>query len=452
MYEKFIKKIYSIKNSNNTIEYLKLLEKTQWFDKNKIYKIQQQKMKVLMKHAYFNVPYYHKIFDDRNLKPDDIKTVEDLIKLPILTKENIRNNFNRIIARNLPRYEMIPSQTGGSSGVPLRFFLTRESKDWSNAAALRAYQWAGYELGDKQAIVWGSPIDLSLAQEYKNRIKNILLRNIILDSSSMSEKSMKKFVEKLNRFKPKIIRGYSSGIYVFAKFLEANNIQIKTEAVITTAESLNMYQKNKIENIFKCKVYDFYGSREIASIASECSEKHGYHISSENVILEIIKDNEQVINDETGNIIITNLNNYALPFIRYEIGDLGKNTDETCSCGRGLPLLRSLEGRNTDIIITRDGNFVTSVVLTLIFGNLPVKKYQIIQESYDDFIVNIVKENDYSHNDTNNIIKGMSKYIKKDINVKINFVDLIEPAKSGKNKIIISKIPLSNVFSNSCGF
>ena len=424
------------------MKYLRILEKTQWLKREEIAEIQRQRLRALIKHAYFKVPYYHKVFKERGLRPEDIKSKEDLAKLPILTKKEIRKNFNDLIARDFSREEMIPDSTGGSTGEPLRFYRTRESNSWASAAAFRAYGWSGFELGDKQALIWGSPIDLSRSYKLKSRISNFFLRTTILDAFSMSAVSMRKFAKELVRFKPKMIRGYASGVYLFAKFLENEGIDVKADAVITSAETLLDYQRTKMEDVFRCKVYDFYGSREVPAIASECSENCGYHISSENVLLEFIRGGEQVATNETGIILVTNLNNYAMPFIRYEIGDLGKPLGDASLCGRGLSLMKSLEGRITDVIATRDGNFVSAPVLTLIFKDLHVKKYQIVQESRDKIMVKIVKEDKYSQKDNNYIIKGMQKYVGGDIQIDIEFVDSIPPNKSGKRQVVISKVPL----------
>jgi phenylacetate-CoA ligase len=441
MYGRSLKNFFRSAVRLKHLEYLAILEKTQWLKREEIAKMQWQRLRALIKHAYFTVPYYHRVFKQRGLMPEDIKNPDSLLKLPILTKEDIRGNFNDLISRGFPRKEIIASSTGGSTGEPLRFYTTRESINWSTAAELRAYKWSGFRLGDRQALIWGSPIDLAKWSSLRGRVWNFVTGTLVLNAGSMSETSMKRFAEKLMRFRPKLIRGYASGVYLFAKFLESKGINLKPGAVITTAETLFSHQRAKIEDVFGCSVYDFYGSREVPALACGCSEKSGYHISSENVLLEFIKDNEKVAANETGAILVTDLTNYAMPFIRYRIGDLGKPLDEACPCGRGLSLFGSLEGRITDVIVTRDGKYVSSPVFTLVFKDLEhVKEYQIIQESYEKIKVKIVKRGQYSEQDSNYIISGMKKIIGEDVQIEIEFVDSIPPTRSGKRRVVISRI------------
>ena len=448
MYSRSVKNIlrYVARHSGlaRDLEYLATLEKTQWLKREEIAKIQRQRLRALIKHAYFKVPYYHRVFKLRGLMPEDIKNQDSLLKLPILTKEDIRENFDDLISRDLPRKEMVASSTGGSTGEPLRFYRTRESENWSSAAGLRAYGWSGFRLGDKTALIWGSPIDLSKWGSLRGRVWNFVTGTLVLNAGSMSETSMKRFAEKLMWFRPKVIRGYASGVYLFAKFLESRGINLEPGAVITTAETLFGHQRAKIEDVFGCSVYDFYGSREVSALACECSEKSGYHIASENVLLEFIKDHEKVAANESGTILVTDLTNYAMPFIRYRIGDLGKPLDEACPCGRGLSLFGSLQGRITDVIVTRDGKSVSSPVFTLVFKDLQhVKEYQIIQESYEKIKVKIVKRGQYSERDSNYIIGGMKKIVGEDVQIEIEFVDSISPTRSGKRRVVISRISKS---------
>ena len=364
-----------------TMEYLKELERSQWFKREALFDIQRVKLKALIKHAYANVPYYHRVFKDRGLRPNDIKSVEDLNRLPKLTKDDIRSNFDDMVATNFSRAIEPHASEPVPASVPVQFYITKDYINSKSASELRAYSWCGYNLGDKHAVLWGSPFDLKKSEELRNRIVNFFGKRVMLNCFGMSEESMRMYARRLEKFKPKIVRGYASAVYLFAKFMLHEGVDnVKPKAVITAAETLFDHERTTIEKAFGCEVYDFYGAREAAAIASECSEHSGYHISAENYVLECVKEGERVASGETGVILVTNLRNYVMPFIRYEIGDLGRFSDEVCSCGRGLPLMSSIEGRTTDIIVTQDGNFTSTPVLTLIFKNLPVKQYQVIQE------------------------------------------------------------------------
>lgn len=442
MYPSLYTELKFFKNSKLG-EQFRFLQKSQWFSRGKILNVQVRRLRALIKHAYENVPYYHRVFKEIGFSPCDVKTVDDLNRLPVLTKDVVRSNFDDLTATNFPRVKMMPYATGGSTGEPLQFYISKDYVNSTSAAELRAYGWCGYRLGDKHAVLWGSSFDLKESEKLHNKIVNFLDRRIMLNCFKMSEESMRMYTHTLKKFKPKIVRGYASAVYLFARFMLHEGIDsIRPKAVITSAETLFDHERTTIEEAFGCEVYDFYGAREAAAISSECSEHSGYHISAENYVLECVKEGERVASRETGVILVTNLRNYAMPFIKYEIGDLGRLSDEVCSCGRGLPLMNSIEGRTTAIIVTQDGNFISTPVLTLIFKDLPVKQYQIIQEKTGKIRVKIVKGNGYSEKDTNYIVRGMQKYIGGDVQIYMEFVDSIPLTKSGKRRPVISKIPI----------
>lgn len=443
MYKQVLKRVMLPMNDlisrRNFCGYYRELEKSQGLPHDEIKKIQEKKLRFLIKHAYENVPYYHKKFRDLGLTPDELREAKDLVKLPILTKDDIRANFKDLIANNLQREGMIPYSTGGSTGEPLHFCITQESSDWGQAAKYRAYKWYGYEMGDKIAQIWGSRSDISAQQKLSNKFKNFLLRHVYVDAFNLSEEKLESFAQKLNKFNPKMITGYASALYLFAQYVKSRGIlDIRPKVIVTQAEGLFEHQRRVIEEVFG-EVYDFYGSREVGSIASECPEHVGYHISAENVIVEFVKGEEPVSSGEMGKILVTDFTNYAMPLIRYENGDIGKPTNEKCSCGINLPLMKSVEGRMTDIIVTED-KFISSPGLTLIFKDLPIKKYQVIQETRNEILIKIVKAGEYSNKHTDYLLEAMRNRVGDSITIDIIFVDSISVPASGKHRFIISKV------------
>ena len=226
------------------------------------------------------------------------------------------------------------------------------------AAAFRAWSWAGYKLGDRMVYLWGAPWDMRESRTI-DKIRNHLLRTLNLNAFNLTEENMKEYVKILSKFKPKQLNTYASVIFLFSEYLKKEGINsIKPNAILTTADMLYNHQRKTIEDIFDCNVFDYYSGRDTTLMAAECSEHFGYHLSIENAVVEFIKENEHVSPGETGKIIITDLCNYAMPFIRYEIGDLGTPSDERCSCGRNLPIMKSLKGRIFDFITTPDGKYI----------------------------------------------------------------------------------------------
>jgi len=236
---------------------------------------------------------------------------------------------------------------------------------------------------------------------------------------------------------------------MLAKFLYDEGIEdIRPRAVITSAETLLYSRRKKIEEAFGCPVFDYYGSREVSAIASECKEHSGYHISAENVALEFVKDNEHVSSGESGVILATNLRNFAMPFVRYEIGDVGKPSDEICCCGRGLPLMSSIEGRISEFMAVFDKRLGRVVpvspagpgVIGVALQHVPLESYRIVQESLEKVTIKAVAGKGYSQAHTDFLINYIRKYVGDSVAIDIEFVDYLPPLPSGKRSAFISKI------------
>ncbi len=378
-----------------TFEVLSFMEKSQWWSPSELEQFQQQRLQALLKHAYTNVLYYHTMFNQLGLRPEDIKNTDDLQVLPILTKGIIRNNLDDLIAKNYSKEELMPCATGGSTGEPLRFFIDKRWGVWNIAAAYREWGWAGYNLGDKIAYLWGAHQDLSHQAELRAKISNLIHRRIMLDAFNMTERNLQEYAQILRKFRPKIINAYASAMYLMARFMEKKGIDdVMPKAVLTTADMLIKYKREVIERVFGCEVFDYYSGRDTTLQAGECPKHSGYHLAIENAVVEFIKGNKRVSPGELGKIIITDLCSYAMPFIRYEIGDLGVPSDEMCSCGRGLPLMKSIRGRILDTIITPDGKYLTGEFFPAIFADYGVKgidEFQISQKKRDELLVKLVK-------------------------------------------------------------
>ena len=443
LYQKLVKNVFNpfldFLRGTKVAACLEELEKSQWFTLDELRAIQRKRLRFLIQHAYENTSYYHRVLREKGLKPGDIKACEDLAKLPVLTKKDIKTNFDDLVALNYPRSCMTLWSTGGSTGEPTRFYVIRKHRSWETAAMLRGTGWSGYELGDKIAWLWGSLVDLSEGEKLHKRIRNAFLRQKMLNSHEMSERKMKLYADKLLEFKPKIIKGYASAVDIFARFLKNEGIDIHPEGVTTTCEKLFDHQRKRIENVFGCDVYDSYGSREVEEIATECKEHIGYHISSENVVIEFVKNGEHVAPGETGSILVTNLCNFAMPLIRYEIGDLGKPSEEICPCGRSLPLMSSVEGRIVDVIVTPE-KFVSPVNLSVIFKDPSVRQFQIIQKKDSRIVVKIVKGSEYTSKDTRYIVDMLHRYL-GDVEIALEFVSSIPQTESGKRRLVVSELP-----------
>lgn len=433
-----------IKSGTNQSRCFRILEKTQWLNRDQIELLQYNSLKAILRHTYANVPFYRQRFKETGIKPEDIKSINQLVKFPKLTKADIRSNFHRMISTSTPVHKLVPNATGGSTGEPLKFAKDKRTISWANAAVVRNYSWAGLEAGDKYVSLWGSPFDISLSRKLSGFLKNLFERHRMLPSSEMSERSMAQYAKIIRSFKPKAIKGYASALAFFARYLERQGIcDLNLHSVISTAEKLFSQDREIIQKQFNCEVYDTYGSREFAIMAGECREHIGYHVSSETVLLEFVKDNEHVSPGDLGEILVTDLQNYGMPLIRYAIGDAGIPCEGTCSCGRGLPLIGSISGRVTDFIRAHNGKYISGPGLTLIFSDLSVRRYQIVQRSLDRFFVRIVREPDYSDKDDKAIVSRMKEVVGEDAEIIIqHFSSIPKSPRSGKYRFIISEVPL----------
>ncbi len=425
----------------NTLKHLNNLRKTQWWSPTQLKELQNQRLKFLIKHAYNDVPYYRRIFRERKLTPNDIKTEEDLHKLPILTKDIIRKNFSGLEAVNFDSWKPWLSKTGGSTGEPLKFYITKTNISVGWACNFRGWEWAGYKLRDKCVNLGGSSIVPAQKSKLSKRLRYVIERNLPLSAVSMNKEIMNQYAEKIRQFKPKFIRGYPSAIYLFAEHLkEARTEDINPKAILTTAEVLYPIQRKAIESQFGCRVFDGYGARDGGANAMECSEHSGFHVSVESAVIEFVKDNETVSSGESGEMLCTDLFNYAMPFIRYAVGDVGTPADELCQCGRGLPLIKSIEGRTADIIKLGDGTVLSGPAFTLLFKEFDIEQYQIVQTAKNRLLIKVVKGIDYAEKDTTSILNVIKAHAGEDAEVNIEIVDDIPPMKSGKRRFFISKV------------
>jgi len=443
--ENVVLPVYDLVRRTSRFRFGRVLQRSQWLSRAQIERLQNGNLRVLLKHAYETVPYYRRVFRERGLTPRDIKSVDDLAKLPILTKPDIRKNFEDLVSRSIPRSRLIPYHSGGT-GDPVHFYITKESFSWEVAAEFRAYSWAGYRLGDPCFVLWGSPADLSKYKSIISRFTKTFENVLTVDAFLMTDEVLSRYASLLEKFNPRIVRGYAHSVYMLARHLLEKNINnVRPSAVITTAEVLLDSKRKRIEEAFGCPVFDYYGSREVGGLAAECKEHKGYHISAENVVLEFIREGERVAAGENGLFLVTNLRNFGMPLIRYRIGDVGKPSDDVCSCGRGLPLMSSIEGRTIEFLKVYDkasGRVVpvSPGVFEVALGYLPLKQYRVYQESLKKIVVKAVKGNDYSQEHTDFLTRYVRNYFGSDVMIEMEFVDYLPPLPSGKRPLAISKI------------
>ena len=436
--------VYDLYIGNNTLKILNFLKKTQWWDSDKINRLQLLKLKLLVNHSYKNVPYYHFLFKRKNIKPNDIKTIEDIKKIPILTKEIVKSQGSQMISKIHDKKTLIYSRTGGTTGQPLRVIKDNRVKSWVWASFYRFFNWMNFELGDPRVTIWGQRI---VSRQDKTqiirKIQNWLKNEYFIDAFKISSIDLLNYIKKFEKIKPVNIHGYCSAIYNFALMIEKLNINlIRPKAISTTAEVLHDFHRQKFEKIFGCKTFDQYGSGETNAIAFECNEHKGLHINSEHVIVELLKEKSK---NNFGQVLITDLDNYAMPFLRYQNGDLCTLSDKKCSCGREFSLIKAIQGRIGDTIYSPSGAIIHPEFFTHLlnetnfYEKYNVVKYQVVQESMNKLVWNFVLDQDLKIQDKKLLSRYIRKYLPK-MQVDFKILDNILNENSGKFKYVKSKI------------
>ena len=426
------------------LDYRAFLEKSQWWPSDDLRRYQKDALDRLLSHAFQNVPYWQETFKQRGLTPSDIKILDDLRKLPIIDKADIRAHKDRMIADNW-RGKTWTKATGGSTGVPLELDYTPESYDWRVACSKRGYSWAhGCEDGKKQAYIWGVAIGKQpFLKKLKEDLHHAILGQRYFNCFEFNAPRMADCLETLNRYKPEYLVGYTNPLYEFARFVQrTGRLTFKPKAAITAAEKLHPFQRETIEAVFQCPAFNTYGSREFMLIASECEKQEGLHVSMENLIVEIVKeDGSSAKLGEAGDIVITDLHNYGMPFIRYRIGDIGILSDRPCSCGRGLVMLKDVVGRSLDIIRTPDGRNVPGEFFPHLMKEFKgIEKFQVVQDRIDHLEVKVIKNSAFRDAEFRFMQDEVAKTVGMGMKVDYVFVNDIPLTKTGKFRVTVSAI------------
>jgi phenylacetate-CoA ligase len=364
------------------VRYLREFEATQYLSPEEIRALQLERLRRLLDHAYWNCPFYRERFDRLGLVPGDIQELDDLRLVPVLEKQDIQDRRNWMVARGWPAPDLILNRTGGSTGSPMTFYMSRDRKCSRAAATVRHNRWAGWDVGDRVALLWGAPRDA--AGGWRARLRSRLLeRTLFLDAGHVTEAKLIAFHHALQRFRPRAVLAYAQAAVLVARYLRSHGLTAyRPHALVTSAEVLEPEQRTLLEEVFGCPVFNRYGCRETSVVASECPAHDGMHVMAEGIYVEVVRGNEPAEPGEPGSLLLTDLLNHAMPLIRYRVGDLAEWQPGVCRCGRGLPRLRSVAGRVTDFLVGTDGRLVSGPFLSLyLVGQRPgLGQVQIRQE------------------------------------------------------------------------
>lgn len=410
------------------------LRKTQWMKLSELKKMQLKMLRKSLKHAYEKVGFYHELFDKARIRPNDIKSLEDIRRIPIIDKSTIvKKQLHYLIAKGIDPNKCRKYATSGSTGVPITVYCDRKTEEFRSAVFARPFFECGLGIRDKMVRITDSE------NWYRNWYERLgLMRKICISPNEPLEKNLTKVQE----FNPDAIYGHSSYIFLLAKAIFEKKLEITPRLVIGTADLLTDKIRNFVNSVLSVEMLDFYGSAEVERMAWECREHVGYHIDVENIVFEVVDDDgENVSPGERGNVVVTSLNNYAMPFIRYNMGDSAVLTDEKCPCGRGLPLMKSLEGRANDFLKLPDGRLVSPMAFLATFDYIPgILQYRVIQKGVNRVVVEVVKGETFSE-ETVEAVRRETKRIMGDLfQVEVATVEEIPRERSGKTKVVSLRI------------
>ena len=404
-----------------------------------------EQVRRVIRRCFQHVPYYRRVMEERNLKPDDIQGVSDLPKLPILTKSQVRRHGDEMVADDVTRRDLILGHTSGTTGSPLEFWWDRKVDIATNAMVWRHRRFAGVEFGAPYATLLGRLIvPASRARPPYWRL-NKPWNQLFLSSFHMRPENLDHYLDAMEHFQVQALEAYPSNAYLLARHLQSRDRVLPLKAVFTSSETLMDIQREVIEERFQCGVFDYYGQAERVMYSGECREHRGHHHFCEYGAMEVVDDDGNPVPRGTlGRIILTGFANDAMPLVRYEIGDVSGFATEVCPCGRTLPLIAGIATKAEDIVVTPDGRFLSPSVLTHPFKPMHnIEASQIIQEEPSTLTIRVVRREAYSEADTRMLLAGFRDRVGPDMQLKVEFVDELEMGGRGKFRWIISRVPLT---------
>jgi phenylacetate-CoA ligase len=411
------------------------LEDAQWWSAERIREFQWTELKKLLAHVFATVPYLKQKYRSAGIALEDLKGWEDFRRLPTLTRAEV-NTHGRELCSTAYKGRLLPHATGGSTGVPTRFFRTYESYDWRTAAKDRAYSWSGWHLGEPALYLWGAPVGpVSWRQALKTRAHEAVQRQLVINTFCQSDALWSEVHSRLVEFQPVLVVGYVSSLEAFASYLRRTKRPVRgIRCAIAAAEPLFDGPRRRIEDALGAPLFNTYGSREFMSIAAECACREGLHIHAENLVVET-RDSDRSAPSE---ILITDLHNYGMPFVRYETGDLARLSYTPCRCGRGLPRLEGIEGRALDMLRTANGRTVPGEFFPHLLKDIPeLGQFRVEQESLDRLVISAVLTEPLSERSETVLREEIRKVFGSGTVYELRPVTHIPGLSSGKRRITV---------------
>jgi len=403
---------------------------------------QNARVRDMVSFASQKSPYYREIFGALGLTPSDIQQASDLVDLPLLEKETVREEGERMLTREKPGLGWLHGHTSGTTGSPLGLWYDRETCIATNAVDLQQKQWGGRS-NDAWIGMFLGRVVVPLGQQAPPFWRrNLPQRQVWFSSFHLEERFLITYVDYIRRSGIEFLEGYPSTLFILAQHLARSGETLDMKSVFTSSETLHPIQKALIEERFKCSIYDFYGHAERTVFGIECEHHAGKHIAEDFGYVEIINaSGEPVPDGEWGYLVGTSLHNRAMPMIRYRTTDVSRILLEPCPCGRTSRRMADVATKAEDLIITPSGRMISPSSLTHPFKPFStLEKSQVIQERKDLIVVRLVSSGSFSDEDLESLRSGIVERVGSGITVKVEMVEDIPREASGKFRWVISRV------------
>ena len=417
---------------------LAALERSQWWPREQLEQVQDEKLRALVRHAVENVPYYQHLFHELGLRPEDIRGRGDLEKIPLLAKDTLRERPDEFIARNIPAEQRVRIKTSGTTGRSVTLYSElRNEHLYGGPFEWRLFRWGGCQPGDRMAIFrahFGAPGSESVYSF------NPAQNKLYFSTYQLSESTLAQFAGALGRYQPRFFQGWPSALGMLASLLRESGMArpVQPRAIYTVGELVQPRQRQLIEGYFDCPILDWYGMEERALLATQCGHSPYHHLNPEYCICELQEDNSLEVG--IGKVIATGLTNYASPLIRYDTGDLASPIDESCPCGRQFPLIRIIGGRSRQVLIDREGRPIPEISGIINHMGECIRQHQFYQEQPGRVIMRIVPGQDFTEASRIRLREGVTRALAGRIEVEFEYVDAIPMTGAGKIPLVVSKI------------
>lgn len=427
--------------------YLELRE-SQWLPRGEIRALQRAKLRRLLQHAYAHVPYYREAMDQQGVRPEDIETIEDLALVPMLSKDTVRKRVHfQLFADNHRKRDMQRIATSGSTGEPLVVYADRHQLEMRFATTLRAMEWTGWRFGDRQARLWHQTLGMTRSQRIRERVDAWLMRRLFIPAFDMRPENIESFVAAIRAHRPVLVDGYAESFNFLAAYIRSGAAaRFSPKAIMSSAQVMPDNVRRVIEDGLRTKVFDKYGAREFSGIAYQCGSSDDHHVMDESYIVEVLVDNRPARPGETGEVVITDLNNFSVPLIRYRIGDLATAVDDStpCPCGRSLSRIGRIEGRTQAIVHCGNGTWQPGTFFAHFFKDheYAIRFFQVHQTQKGAFTLQIVQNDQFSDQAFAAIMEELRRYVGDEMQtaIDVEFVDEIPLVRTGKRSPVVSSV------------